>query len=163
MSRPPGALELAAHDYDHDPGKPACAWDDAEARDRLVRALVTDALAVLGEIQDGDLDAIQTEAVGLLGLVAGQDVEPGEVEGRWRIAGKVAADRVISTVDPDARHLHKSRSSYRDGYKAHLALEPETGLVTAAALSSATAADGPTGVGLLAAEGPGLQVLGDTA
>jgi transposase len=96
------ALELAAHDYDHDPGKPACAWDDAEARDRLVSALVTDALAVLGEIQDGDLDAIQTEAVGLLGLVAGQDVEPGEVEGRWRIAGKVAADRVISTVDPDA-------------------------------------------------------------
>src|SRR5215217_6228351 len=73
------ALELAAHDYDHDPGKPACAWDDAEARDRLVSALVTDALAVLGEIQDGDLDAIQTEAVGLLGLVAGQDVEPGEV------------------------------------------------------------------------------------
>ena len=94
-----GALELAAHDYDHDPGKPACAWDDAEARDRLVSALVTDALAVLGEIQDGDLDAIQTEAVGLLGLVAGQDVEPGQVEGRWRIAGKVAADRVISTVD----------------------------------------------------------------
>ena len=158
-----GALELAAHDYDHDPGKPACAWDDAEARDRLVSALVTDALAVLGEIQDGDLDAIQTEAVGLLGLVAGQDVEPGEVEGRWRIARKVAADRVISTVDPDARHMHKRRSSYRDGDKAHLAVEPETGLVTAAALTPATAADGPTGVGLLAAEGPGLQVLGDTA
>jgi transposase len=157
------ALELAAHDYDHDPGKPACAWDDAEARDRLVSALVTDALAMLGEIQDGDLDAIQTEAVGLLGLVAGQDVEPGEVEGRWRIAGKVAADRVISTVDPDPRHLHKSRSSSRDGDKAHLAVEPETGLVTAAALTPATAADGPTGVGLLAAEGPGLQVLGDTA
>jgi IS5 family transposase len=59
--------------------------------------------------------------------------------------------------------MHKSRSSYRDGYKAHLAVEPETGLVTAAALTPATAADGPTGVGLLATEGPGLQVLGDTA
>ena len=158
-----GALELGAHDYDQDPGKPACAWDDAEARDRLVSALVTDALAVLGVIQDHHLDAAQAEAVGLLGLVAGQDVEPGEVEGRWRIARKVAADRVISTVDPDARHMHKSRSSYRDGYKAHLAVEPETGLVTAAALTPATAADGPTGVGLLAGEGPGLQVLGDTA
>ena len=157
------ALELAAHDYDHDPGKPACAWDDAEARDRLVSALVTDALAVLGEIQDGDLDAIQTEAVGLLGLVAGQDVEPGEADGTWRIARRTAPDRVISTVDPDARHMHKRRSSYRDGDKAHLAVEPETGLVTAAALTPATAADGPTGVGLLAAEGPGLQVLGDTA
>jgi hypothetical protein len=107
-----GALELAGHDYDQDPGKPACAWDDAEARERLVSALVTDALAVLAVIQDGDLDATQAEAVGLLGLVAGQDVEPGEVEGSWRIARKVAADRVISTVDPDARHMHKSRSSY---------------------------------------------------
>jgi hypothetical protein len=75
----------------------------------------------------------------------------------------VAADRVISTVDPDARHLHKRHSSYRDGYKAHLAVEPETGLVCAAALTPANAADGPTGVGLLATEPPGLQVLGDAA
>ena len=157
------ALELGGHDYDHDPGKPACAWDDAEARDRLVSALVSDALAVLAVIQDGDLDTTQAEAVGLLGLVAGQDVEPGEAEGSWRIARKVTADRVISVVDPDARHMHKSRASYRDGYKAHLAVEPETGLVCAAALTPATAADGPTGVGLLATEGPGLQVLGDTA
>jgi hypothetical protein len=33
------------------------------------------------------------------------------------IAQGVAPDRVISVVDPDARHMHKSRSSYRDGYK----------------------------------------------
>jgi IS5 family transposase len=157
------ALELGAHDYDHDPGKPACAWDDAEARDRLVSALVTDALAVLAVVQGVDLDAEQTEAVGLLGLVAGQDVEPGEVEGSWRIARKVAADRVISVVDPDARHMHKSRRSSRDGYKAHLAVEPETGLVCAATLTPATAADGPTGVSLLDGEGPGLEVLADTA
>ena len=68
----------------------------------------------------------------------------------FRIARKVAADRVISTVDPDARHMQKSRSSYRDGYKAHLAVEPETGLVCAAALTPANAADGPAGVGLQA-------------
>src|SRR6266498_2932793 len=72
-------------------------------------------------------------AAGLLGVVAGQDVEPGEQPGSFRIARKVAPDRVISVVDPDARHMHKSVSSYRDGYKAHLAVEPETGLVTAAA------------------------------
>jgi Transposase DDE domain len=59
--------------------------------------------------------------------------------------------------------MHKSRSSDRDGYKAHLAVEPETGLVTAAALTPANAADGPTGIGLLAGEPPGLQVLGDAA
>jgi IS5 family transposase len=103
------------------------------------------------------------EAVGLLGLVAGQDVEAGERAGSFRIARKVAADRVISVVDPDARHMHNSRSSYRDGYKAHLAVEPETGLVCAAALTPANAADGPTGIGLLAGEAPGLEVLGDAA
>jgi hypothetical protein len=88
-----GALSLAAHDDDQDPGKPACAWDDAEARDQLVSALVTDALAVLAVVQDGDLDADQAEAVGLLGLVAGQDVEPARSRGvgaspvRWRPIG----------------------------------------------------------------------------
>jgi hypothetical protein len=131
-------LVLGAHDDDHDPGKPACAWGDPEARTRLVSALVSDARVVLEAVQGADLDATQAEAIGLLGLVAGQDVEPGETEGTFRIARKVAADRVISVVDPEARHMHKRRSSYRDGYKAHLAVEPETGLVCAAALTRPT-------------------------
>jgi IS5 family transposase len=59
--------------------------------------------------------------------------------------------------------MHKSVSSYRDGYKAHLAVEPETGLVTAAVLTPANAADGPVGVSLLAGEAPGLEVLADSA
>jgi IS5 family transposase len=75
----------------------------------------------------------------------------------------VAPDRVISTVDPEARHMHKSRSEYRDGYKAHIAVEPETGIITAATLTPATAPDGPTGVALLAQEEQGLEVLADSA
>ncbi len=59
--------------------------------------------------------------------------------------------------------MHKSRSSYRDGYKAHLAVEPQTGLVTAAVLTPANAPDGPTGVAMLAGEEPGLEVLADSA
>jgi IS5 family transposase len=157
------ALALAGHDYDHQPGKPACAWDDPAARQQLVSALVNDALAVLGAVKGVELDDQQAQAVGLLGIIAGQDVEPDEQPGTWRIARKVAPDRVISVVDPDARHMHKSVSSYRDGYKAHLAVEPETGLVTATALTPANAADGPTGVELLAGEPAGLEVLADTA
>jgi Transposase DDE domain len=157
------ARTLAAHDYDHDPGKPACAWDDPQARDRLVSALVSDALAVLAAVADAELDAAQAEAVGLLGLVAGRDVEPGGQDGTWRIAGKVPPDRVISVVDSEARHLHKSRSVDRDGDKAHLAVEPATGLICAVALTPATTPDGPVGIGLLAAEPPGLEVLGDSA
>ncbi len=59
--------------------------------------------------------------------------------------------------------MHKSVSEYRDGFKAHIAVEPETGLITACALTPANRADGPTGVELLANEKPGLQVLADSA
>jgi hypothetical protein len=58
-------------------------------------------------VAGAERDAAQAEAVGLLALVAGQDVEPGEQDGTWRIAGKVPPDRVISVVDAEARHLHK--------------------------------------------------------
>jgi hypothetical protein len=54
---------------------------------------------VLAAVADVELDAERGEAVALLALVAGQDVEPGERPGSWRIARKVAKDRVISTVD----------------------------------------------------------------
>jgi IS5 family transposase len=156
------AVTVSAHDYDA-AGKPVCAWDDPEAKSALVSALVNDARAVIAALEGVELSGEQADAVGLLALVAGQDVEPGEQEGTWRIAQRVAPDRVISTVDPEARHMHKSRSEYRDGYKAHLAVEPETGLITAAALTPANAADGPNGVALLTGEEPGLEVLADSA
>ena len=159
----PGATDitLSAHDYDAS-GKPTIAWDDPVAKAALVDGLVNDALALLGAFADDAEEAEATSALGLLALVAGQDVEQGD-DGTWTIARKVAPDRVISVVDPEARHMHKSRSVYRDGYKAHIAIEPETGLVTAAALTPANTADGPTGVALLDGEEPGLQVLADGA
>jgi IS5 family transposase len=156
------AVKLRAHDYDAG-AKPLIAWDDPVAKEQLVSALVNDALALVQALPAADLSVEQSDAVGLLALVAGQDVVPGEQEGTWRIARRVAPDRVISTVDPEARHMHKSRSTYRDGYKAHIAVEPETGLITAAALTPANAADGPTGVAMLAGENPGLEVLADSA
>jgi IS5 family transposase len=154
-------VELAAHDYDR-PGKPQCAWDDPQAKQALVSGLVNDALAVLEAVADLELEAEQAEAVALLALVAGQDVEPGPRPGSWRIARKVAHDRVISTVDPQARHTRKTNADKRDGYKAHVAVEPESGLVTGCALTAANLPDGPTGLELLAGEKPGLEVLGDS-
>jgi IS5 family transposase len=156
------AVTVSAHDYDSS-GKPACAWDDSTARDELVTALVNDALAILAALDRVELDDEQQRLVGLLALVAGQDVEEGDQPGSWRIARNVAYDRVISTVDPETRHMHKSRSNYRDGFKAHLAIEPDTGLITGVDLTPANAGDGPTGVALLHGEGSGLQVLGDSA
>ncbi len=155
-------VDVAAHDYDAG-GKPVCAWDDPDARNDLVTALVNDALAILDRLDGVDLDDDQAQLVGLLALVAGQDVEPGDTDGTWRIAQRTAPDRVISTVDPEARHMHKSRSTYRDGYKAHVAVEPDTGIITAVDLTAANVADGPAGVALLADEAAGLEVLADSA
>jgi len=138
------AVVCTGHDYST-PGKPQIDWDDPQARDALVSALVNDAGALLAALDDAELDEQAQTAVALLALVAGQDVEPAEgsdgTDGRWRIARKVAADRVISTVDPDARHTRKSPESRRDGYRAHLAAEPETGIITDEELTRAAGAE----------------------
>ena len=147
------AVEVTAHDYDA-AGKPACAWDDPAARDELVTGLVNDARRCSTAVDGVELDDEQQRLVGLLALVAGQDVEQGDEPGTWRIARKVAQERVISTVDPETRHMHKSRSEYRDGFKAHLAIEPDTGLITGVELTPANAPDGPDGVALLEANEP---------
>lgn len=157
-----GSVKVSAHDYDS-PSKPVIAWDDSLAKQALVSGLVADATAVIAALDGLELSTEQAHAVGLLALVAGQDVEPGDTEGTWRIARRVAPDRVVSTIDPQARHMHKSRREYRDGFKAHICVEPETGLITAADLTPANAADGPTGVELLNGEEPGRQVLADAA
>jgi hypothetical protein len=159
----------SAHDY-RNPGKPAIVWNDPDARARLVDALVSDAHRLLGHLPDAELDAQAAEAVGLLALVAGQDVEPAEdsdgTDGRWRIARKVAPERVISTVDTEARHAHKTRARHQDGYKAHVKVEPDTGIITGCALTPAAGAehsDAAVGIALLADEGGPIQVLGDSA
>jgi len=158
-----------AHDYD-DPGKPAIAWDDEQARERLVDALVADAHRLLGHLPEQELGPRAAEAVSLLALIAGQDVEPVEgsdgTDGRWRIARNVAADRVISTVDPEARHAHKTVHRRQDGFKAHVAVEPDTGLVTDCALTKASGADNHeavVGLELLEDEDGPVTVLADSA
>ena len=163
------AAHCSAHDYD-DPGKPVIAWDDEQARAGLVDALVGDAHRLLGHLPDAELGPQAAEAVALLALVAGQDVEPVEgsdgTDGRWQIARRVAEDRVISVHDPDARHAHKTVSRRQDGFKAHLVVEPDTGLITGCQLTAAAGPDdseATIGAELLADEPAGLQVLADSA
>jgi Transposase DDE domain/Transposase domain (DUF772) len=135
------------------PGKPAIDWDDPAAREALVSDLVNDALAVLAELTGPgapERDPAAADALGLLALVAGQDVEPAKdsdgTDGRWRIARKVAPDRVISAVDRQARHTRKSKSTRRDGFRGHVAAEPETGLITECEMTMA-AGEGSTDAG----------------
>jgi transposase len=174
----PGAAAVIAqrchgHDWD-DPGKPRIAWDDKSARDALVSALVVDALTLIDAFTGVRLAERATQALALLALVAGQDVEPAEgsdgTDGRWRIARRVADERVISVVDPQARHVHKTVHHRQDGFKGHVAVEPDTGLFTGADLTEAAGTgnhEAVIGLDLLAQEpgtaGRQLDVLGDTA
>jgi IS5 family transposase len=169
----PGATEVVAqrctaHDYD-EPGKPAIAWNDEQARAGLVDGLVRDALAVLAALPADQPDAKAADALALLALIAGQDVElvdEGSDPPRWRIAQRVAPDRVISVVDPEARHAHKTVHRRQDGFKVHVAVEPDTGLITDCALtkaSGADSADAVVGLALVEHEPAPVEVLADSA
>jgi DDE family transposase/transposase-like protein DUF772 len=169
----PGAGEVvaqrcSAHYYD-DPGKPAIAWNDAQARGELVDALVRDALAVLDALPAEQADPKAADVLALLALIAGQDVElvdEGSDPPRWRIAQRVAPDRVISVVDPEARHAHKTVHRRQDGFKAHVAIEPDTGLITDCTLTKASGVDthdAVVGLALLRQEPEPVEVLADSA
>lgn len=152
-------------------GKPACDWEDAEARLALVDALARDGQALLEALEGEPLSGPLAQAATLLATVLGQDLEPGP-DGRIRIARRVARDRVISTVDPEARHGHKTDHRSFDGYKGHLALDPDAELITATAVTPGNAGDASAVPVLLADElaarsepvaDPPLTVYGDAA
>ena len=68
----------------------------------------------------------------------------------FRIARRVAPDRVISTVDPEARHGHKTEARGYNGYKGHAAIDPDSEIITAAEVTAANVGDGSVAKELLA-------------
>ncbi|HEV8557899.1 MAG TPA: IS1182 family transposase [Actinophytocola sp.] len=124
-------------------GKPVVDWDDEAARTALVDARAQDGYALL-EVLEGqkDLPEPVNQAAKLLATVLGQDLEPDpDNPGGWRIARRVAKDRVISTVDTEARHGHKTNHRGYDGFKGHLALDPDSEIITAVAVTPANTGD----------------------
>jgi hypothetical protein len=129
--------------------KPQIDWDDPAAREALVDSRATDARACLAVLDGCQLDPVVAQAAVLLATVVGQDLDQGE-DGRFRIARKVAADRVISTVDPDARHGHKTSARGFDGSKGHVAVDPDSELICATAATAGNVGDAAAAPGLLA-------------
>src|SRR3546814_728065 len=123
-------------------GKPVCDWDDADARADLVAELAADAHACLAVLDGRDLPEAVAEMGELLATVVGQDLEQDEDDGRFRIARRVAKDRVISTVDPDARHGHKTSARGFDGYKGHIAEDPDSEIIPDTTVTPGNAGDG---------------------
>jgi hypothetical protein len=108
--------ELSSGDDYATTAKPQIDWDAGEAREALIDSRAKDALACLALLHGRQLVGELAQAARLLAEVIGQDLEEGD-DGTFRIARKVAKDRIISTVDPDARHGHKTTSRGFDGYK----------------------------------------------
>ena len=145
----PGAAAVIAagcSGFDYARGsRPVLDYSDPQAAAELVSALVNDADVIVAALRDADLDEGAAAALALLAAVAGQDVEPAEgsdgTDGRWQIAHKTAEDRMVSQVDPESRHSRKNRRTPIDGYRAHLAAEPSSGIITDEELTMASGED----------------------
>jgi Transposase DDE domain len=143
---------LLARDDDYaTAGKPVCDWEDRQAREELIDALAKDAHALLGALDGRKPSEGVKQAGALLATVVGQDLETGE-DGIFRIARRVAKDRVISTVDPDARHGHKTNARGFDGYKGHVAVDPDSEVITATTVTAGNVGDGQAVEALLSEE-----------
>jgi transposase len=129
-------------------GKPSCAWDDKSAREELVDALTRDAHAVLLALDGQVLSPAATKAMTLLATVVGQDIEAG-ADGVFRIVRSVSPDRVISTVDPESRHGHKTAARGFDGYKGHIAVDAESEIITATEVTAGNVGDASAAEALL--------------
>ena len=130
-------------------GKPVCDYDDPQAREALIDALAEDALAILVALEGLTLSAELGQSVTLMARLVGQDLDEGE-DGVFRIARRVAKDRIISTVDPDARHGHKTSARGFDGYKGHVAVDPDSELITATTVTAGNVGDAGAAAELLA-------------
>jgi hypothetical protein len=130
-------------------GKPVCDWDDVAAREQLVDALFRDGYRALDALRGQRLGPEVAQATELLATVIGQDIEE-TADGRFIIAQGVAPDRVISVVDPQARHGHKSNARGFDGYKGHVAIDPDSEVICAAEVGAANAGDAAMAQALLA-------------
>jgi len=128
--------------------KPQVDWDDTAARVELIDSRARDGYAVLAVLDGRQLGEGLAEAAVLLATVLGQDLETTE-DGTFRIARRVAKDRVISTVDPQARHGHKTAARGFDGYKGHLAADPDSEIITDTEVSAGNVGDAAVAADLI--------------
>src|SRR5680860_1558915 len=115
----------------------------------LYDAVAKDGMALLAVLEGRELADALRQAAALLATVLGQDLDVDET-GVFRIARRVAKDRVISTVDPETRHGHKTAARGFDGYKAHLGIDPDSELITATTVTPGNAGDASVAEDLIA-------------
>jgi hypothetical protein len=128
--------------------KPQIDWDDADAQAALIDSRARDAYACLAHLDGRRVEPEVADAAELLARVVGQDLEATD-DGSVRIARGVARDRVISVVDPDARHGRKTSARGYDGYKGHVAVDPDSEIITDTKATAASAGDASVAADLI--------------
>ena len=128
--------------------KPQIDWDDADARDSLIDSRARDAFACLALLDGRELTPEVADAAELVATVVGQDLEETD-DGTFRIARRVAKDRVISTVDREARHGHKTTARGFDGYKGHVGVDPDSEIITDTVVSAGNVGDASVAADLI--------------
>ncbi len=155
-------------------GRAEIDWSDAEERRAFLNQLVGEARGLLSAMaSDESTDPEVAEAMALLRRILVQDLEvvtkPSDAQGRGggdtggdqtqsvleldrevELRQGVAQDRVVSVGDPEMRHGHKSRDRRWDGYKAHVSVEAEHGLITAVDVTAANVHDAAAAPELIA-------------
>jgi hypothetical protein len=133
------AVMTSGDEYESN-SKPMIDWDDRTERERLIDSRARDGHACLLALDEQVLTPEVIEAAVLLASVLGQDLAEGD-DGVFRIMRKVAKDRIISTVDPEARHGHKTAARGFDGFKGHIAEDPDTEIITNTTVTPGNAGD----------------------
>lgn len=128
-------------------GEAAIDWGDPAARQAFLRGVVADADRLL-EIARRTLGVMASDdpgverlrgAADVLGRLLLQDIER-PTDGPVLKQG-VSPDRVVAVHDPEMRHGRKSATKRFDGHKSAIAVDPESQLVTAAAVLPGNAQD----------------------
>lgn len=135
---------LKREDYDMQRRKPRINWEDNKEKLKLVNQLTIDALELVKFVKDNakkeNDDLLET--ADMLEKIVKQDIYLDR-DGTYKIIDGTAKDRIISTIDPEMRHGHKTSSKIQDGYKAEIITGGDNGeLVIALDTMPANTADG---------------------
>ena len=117
-------------------------WSDPDAKAQAVDTLARQIESLEAWLREKLPQEVQKpplkEHVDTLVQIRTQDLEPDPSGGgKTRIRQGVAAERRVSIEDPDMRHGRKSKTKLFNGYKRHIALDLDTDLILAGALTPA--------------------------
>jgi hypothetical protein len=116
-------------------------WDDASAKQQALQRLLGQVRSlehfIEGELAEHASQPPLSEQLSTLREIIDQDTEPEPDGSGPRIKQGVAKERRISVRDPAMRHGRKSKQTRVDGYKRHIALDLDSKVILAAAITPA--------------------------